>query len=182
MLAKLVPVCDALILTSSQNPRALPPPTLQSLAGQLGCTNAESVRDPLPALARARELAGPDGVVLATGSIYLVADLLAARGGAPRGAVPRCCERRRRLPAEPPEDDRARRAQRGDRDPRVLRDRLPVRSGVPVSGLLRTPGQPVTKLDAQMIYLANDFRDQEQHAQPRRRAGPAVSWRSSGWR
>ena len=85
MLAKLVPVCDALVLTSSQNPRALPPPTLQSLAGQLGCTSAESVRDPLPALARARELAGPDGVVLATGSIYLVADLLAARGGAAAG-------------------------------------------------------------------------------------------------
>ncbi len=85
MLAKLVPVCDALVLTSSQNPRALPPPTLQSLAGQLGCTNAESVRDPLPALERARELAGPDGVVLATGSIYLVADLLAARGGAAAG-------------------------------------------------------------------------------------------------
>jgi dihydrofolate synthase/folylpolyglutamate synthase len=80
MLATLVPVCDALVLTASQNPRALPPPTLQSLAGQLGGSRAESVRDPLAALERARELAGPDGVVLATGSIYLVADLLAATG------------------------------------------------------------------------------------------------------
>jgi dihydrofolate synthase / folylpolyglutamate synthase len=77
MLAQLVPACDALVLTSSQNPRALPPPTLQSLAGQLGASQIESVRDARAALARARELAGPDGVVVATGSIYLVADLVA---------------------------------------------------------------------------------------------------------
>jgi dihydrofolate synthase/folylpolyglutamate synthase len=80
MLATLVPVCDALVLTSSSNPRALPPPTLQSLVGQLGGTSAESVRDPAAALERARTLAGPDGVVLATGSIYLVADLLSSTG------------------------------------------------------------------------------------------------------
>jgi len=35
MLARLMPICDALVFTSSQNPRALPPPTLQSLARQL---------------------------------------------------------------------------------------------------------------------------------------------------
>jgi len=80
MLATLVPACDALVLTSSRNPRALPPPTLESLVGQLGGPSAESVRDPRAALERARELAGPDGVVLATGSIYLVADLLTAAG------------------------------------------------------------------------------------------------------
>jgi dihydrofolate synthase/folylpolyglutamate synthase len=34
------------------------------------------VRDPRRALAAAREAAGPDGVALATGSIYLIADLL----------------------------------------------------------------------------------------------------------
>jgi dihydrofolate synthase / folylpolyglutamate synthase len=86
MLATLVPVCDALVLTSSHNPRALPPPTLQSLVGQLGGTHAETIRDPATALERARTLAGSDGVVLATGSIYLVADLLAASaaGGAVR--------------------------------------------------------------------------------------------------
>jgi dihydrofolate synthase/folylpolyglutamate synthase len=78
MLAVLMPVCDALILTSSQNPRALPPPTLQSLARQLHGPPGEVVGDPFRALARARELAGPDGVVIATGSIYLIADLLAA--------------------------------------------------------------------------------------------------------
>ena len=76
MLAVLLPACDAIVLTSSQNPRALPPPTLQSLARQLGGPPSVLVRDPRAAVARARELAGPGGVVLATGSLYLVADLL----------------------------------------------------------------------------------------------------------
>jgi dihydrofolate synthase/folylpolyglutamate synthase len=76
MLRLLLPVCDAIVLTSSQNPRALPPPTLQSLAGQLGGPPSELAHDPRAALHRAREQAGADGVVLATGSIYLVADLL----------------------------------------------------------------------------------------------------------
>jgi dihydrofolate synthase/folylpolyglutamate synthase len=77
MLRSLLPVCDAIVFTSSHNPRALPPPTLQSLAGQLSGPPSEVVRDPHAALRRARELASPGGVVLATGSIYLVADLLA---------------------------------------------------------------------------------------------------------
>jgi dihydrofolate synthase / folylpolyglutamate synthase len=76
MLATLLPVCDALILTHSQNPRALPPPTLESLARQLHGPPAEVVPEPPAALARARALAGVRGVVLATGSLYLVADLL----------------------------------------------------------------------------------------------------------
>ncbi len=80
MLRQLLPQTDAIVLTSSQNPRALPPPTLQSLAGQLGGPPAEIVRDPRAALERARGLAGAGGVVLATGSIYLVADLLAPAG------------------------------------------------------------------------------------------------------
>jgi dihydrofolate synthase/folylpolyglutamate synthase len=80
MLAELLPLCDAVVFTSSHNPRALPPPTLASLASQLNGPPAELVRDPLAALARARELAGADGIVLATGSIYLVADLLAPAG------------------------------------------------------------------------------------------------------
>ena len=81
MLAALLPACDAIVLTSSQNPRSLPPPTLQSLARQLGGPPAEIVADPRRALARARELAGPGGVVIATGSLYLVADLLATGRG-----------------------------------------------------------------------------------------------------
>jgi dihydrofolate synthase/folylpolyglutamate synthase len=80
MLATLMPMCDALVLTASHNPRALPPPTLKSLAEQLGGPPSEVIRDPRAALARARELAGPAGLVVATGSIYLVADLLRPAG------------------------------------------------------------------------------------------------------
>jgi dihydrofolate synthase/folylpolyglutamate synthase len=80
MLATLGRACDALVFTSSQNPRALPPPTLQSLARQLSGPPSEVIGDPRAAVERARVLAGPRGMVLATGSIYLVADLLAPVG------------------------------------------------------------------------------------------------------
>ena len=80
MLSTLLPRCDGLVLTASQNPRALPPPTLQSLAGQLGGPPCQVIRDPRAALVRARKLAGPAGLVVATGSIYLVADLLRPAG------------------------------------------------------------------------------------------------------
>ncbi len=78
MLRALLRSCDALICTSSHNPRALPPPTLESLARQLEGPPTEVVGAPGAALARARALAGREGVVVATGSIYLVADLLGA--------------------------------------------------------------------------------------------------------
>jgi dihydrofolate synthase / folylpolyglutamate synthase len=76
MLATLLPRCDAFVFTSSQNPRALPPPTLLSLCSQLEGPPSEIVPGPKRALQRARELAGTDGAVLATGSLYLIADLL----------------------------------------------------------------------------------------------------------
>jgi dihydrofolate synthase/folylpolyglutamate synthase len=80
MLSALLPACTGLVFTSSHNPRALPPPTLQSLAGQLGGPPSEVMRDPRAALRRARELAGAGGAVLATGSIYLVGDLIRQPG------------------------------------------------------------------------------------------------------
>jgi dihydrofolate synthase/folylpolyglutamate synthase len=40
------------------------------------------VADPRAALERARDLAGPEGAVIATGSIYLVADLVRERPAA----------------------------------------------------------------------------------------------------
>jgi dihydrofolate synthase/folylpolyglutamate synthase len=77
MLGKLAATCDALICTRSHNPRALSPGTIQSLVGQLDGPPAEIVAEPRKALERGRDLAGASGLVLATGSIYLVADLLA---------------------------------------------------------------------------------------------------------
>ena len=78
MLGELVPHCDVVVCTANSNPRALPPATLASLTGQLGGTETRIERDPARALLLARDLAGPGGAVLATGSIYLVADLLRA--------------------------------------------------------------------------------------------------------
>jgi len=82
MLAQLLPLADRLVLTHCSNPRALPPGTLASLAAKIGGPEPEIVAEPQAAVARARELAGPDGAVLATGSIYLIADLVREAGDA----------------------------------------------------------------------------------------------------
>jgi dihydrofolate synthase/folylpolyglutamate synthase len=82
MLRELLPLCNEVVCTASANPRALSPATLQSLTQQLAGPPARIVADPLRALEEAREAAGPDGVALATGSIYLIADL---RGGGAAG-------------------------------------------------------------------------------------------------
>jgi dihydrofolate synthase / folylpolyglutamate synthase len=84
MLRALIGKCRAMVLTASRNPRALPPATLASLAEQLGGVDGgpiEVVRDPHAAVRRARQVAGPGGAVLATGSIYLVADLVGDAAG-----------------------------------------------------------------------------------------------------
>ncbi|MGI8592812.1 MAG: bifunctional folylpolyglutamate synthase/dihydrofolate synthase [Solirubrobacteraceae bacterium] len=80
MLRALLPLCHAVVLTSNANPRALSPATLQSLSGQLGGPPAHVEPEPRRAIDRARALAGRDGTVLATGSIYLVSDLMRAPG------------------------------------------------------------------------------------------------------
>ena len=79
MLRSLAPLCDALVFCSSHNPRVLPPPTLSSLLEQFAPEikiRHEIVRSPHTALRRAREIAGADGVVVATGSLYLISDLM----------------------------------------------------------------------------------------------------------
>jgi dihydrofolate synthase / folylpolyglutamate synthase len=81
MLRALLPACDAVVFTRARNPRAYPPATLQSLAQQLGFRSSLTAAAPDDALRRARELAGDEGAVLATGSIYLVADLAAPAEG-----------------------------------------------------------------------------------------------------
>jgi dihydrofolate synthase / folylpolyglutamate synthase len=87
MLRPLLPLADHLVLTRCANPRALSPATLESLAQQLQGPPAEIVADPLAALERAREIAGPHGAVLATGSIYLIADLVRDRGDTAASAL-----------------------------------------------------------------------------------------------
>jgi dihydrofolate synthase / folylpolyglutamate synthase len=80
MLRALIPHADRIVATTNANPRALPPATIKSLARQLGFNAVTTEREPRAAVAAARELAGPDGAVLATGSIYLIADLLRPEG------------------------------------------------------------------------------------------------------
>ncbi|MFL5820080.1 MAG: bifunctional folylpolyglutamate synthase/dihydrofolate synthase [Solirubrobacteraceae bacterium] len=78
MLRALLPCCVSVILTSNRHPRALPPATLESLARQVSPAGPplELEPDPRRALSRARAAAGRAGAVVATGSIYLVADLV----------------------------------------------------------------------------------------------------------
>jgi dihydrofolate synthase/folylpolyglutamate synthase len=82
ILRPLLPLFEHVIFTRSSNPRSLTPATLRSLARQLGGPESETVGDPRTALAMARERAGGGGAVLATGSIYLIADLVAERAAA----------------------------------------------------------------------------------------------------
>ena len=101
MLATLLPLCAGVVFTANANPRALSPATLASLAGQVGAGGWDRIArvepDPHRAVALARgladdlaggvpELAGAGGVVLATGSIYLIADLVRP-AGAGRGST-----------------------------------------------------------------------------------------------
>jgi dihydrofolate synthase/folylpolyglutamate synthase len=79
MLRELLPLFERVVFTRSANPRSLPPATLESLSTQLNGPPSEVVADPKRALERARALGAP---VLATGSIYLVADLVSERRGA----------------------------------------------------------------------------------------------------
>jgi dihydrofolate synthase/folylpolyglutamate synthase len=80
MLRALAGKASAMVCTASRNPRALPPATLASLVEQMAGPPTEVVHDPRAAVQRAREIAGPGGAVLATGSIYLVADLVGEAG------------------------------------------------------------------------------------------------------
>jgi dihydrofolate synthase/folylpolyglutamate synthase len=87
MLAALLALCSGVVFCANANSRALSPATLASLAGQVGWEGSTRVEpDPRRAVVLARELAGAGGVVLATGSIYLVADLLRP-AGAGRGST-----------------------------------------------------------------------------------------------
>jgi dihydrofolate synthase / folylpolyglutamate synthase len=82
MLRELLPHVDHAIFTRSHNPRSLSPATLATLAEKLHGPPAETVAEPRAAVARARDTAGPAGAVLATGSIYLIADLVREQAGA----------------------------------------------------------------------------------------------------
>jgi len=95
MLAPLLAVCERAWFTAPPSARALSPAALQSLARQLGFDAVACEPRPSRALAQARLWARErGGVVLATGSIYLVGDLLSQFYASDKLASPRARVRR----------------------------------------------------------------------------------------
>ena len=78
MLAALSALGGRLVATSSSSPRALPAGGLGTLA-QPYFPHVEVVPEPAGAVTRGRELAGAEGAVLVTGSLYLLMDLASVR-------------------------------------------------------------------------------------------------------
>ncbi len=78
MIASLAPSAGAVVATSTGNPRAVPPVELAEGARRAGVGRVEVEEDAVSALDLARGIAGEDGSVVATGSLYLVGLLLAA--------------------------------------------------------------------------------------------------------
>ena len=82
MLAALLPVSERAWFTAPPSGRALSPAALQSLARQLGFDASVSEPKPSRALEQAQSWARERaGSVLATGSVYLVGDLLGGLAG-----------------------------------------------------------------------------------------------------
>jgi dihydrofolate synthase/folylpolyglutamate synthase len=78
MLAALSVVGEMLVATQSRNPRALAADELAARAAARFAAT-EVIAEPHAAVERARRLAGREGAVLVTGSLYLLADLYANR-------------------------------------------------------------------------------------------------------
>ena len=84
MLGPLLAVAQRAWFTAPPSERALSPAALQSLARQLGFERVACEPSPARALAEARRWAsGRAGAVLATGSVYLVGDLLGGLAAEP---------------------------------------------------------------------------------------------------
>jgi dihydrofolate synthase/folylpolyglutamate synthase len=77
MLGAVLPLCERAWFTAPPSSRALSPAALQSLARQLSFQAVACEPEPWRAFAEARQWAGErGGAVLATGSVYLVGELL----------------------------------------------------------------------------------------------------------
>jgi dihydrofolate synthase / folylpolyglutamate synthase len=77
MLEKLLPLVSVFIATRPEMSRSRGPEELARFAKERG-VRAEAVRPPKLALARAKELAGPEGEVVIAGSIFLLGEVLPA--------------------------------------------------------------------------------------------------------
>ena len=173
MLRALLPLCDEVVCTSNANPRALSPATLASLTEQLGGPPTRLERRPAPrAGAAPASSPGPSGAVLATGSIYLVADLLRAASAQPPPGRGGPCERRpRRRPSLAMIAGGRGRRRAGD--PRLLRARATC-FGAAV---------PVTPSAASSLPSdARGLRDRDRRPQPGRQPADPLPRRDLGSR
>jgi dihydrofolate synthase/folylpolyglutamate synthase len=75
MAAILFPVAAAVVATHAENPRSAAPEEICRHAGRVGTECAVEASVPA-AVARAREMAGREGVVVVTGSIYVVGEAM----------------------------------------------------------------------------------------------------------
>ena len=83
MLEELLPLGSAFVAIEPPNPRALPAAKLarairwtgQDLLGCSACTAPYGAKDIPDAVAKARELAGDEGLVCAAGSLYSIAEI-----------------------------------------------------------------------------------------------------------
>ncbi len=84
MVASLAGIADLVFTTRSTHARAIDAVELAGLAGDAGVP-AWAVPDPAEALAAARDAAAPGGVVVVTGSLYLLGDLRPRMAGEAQG-------------------------------------------------------------------------------------------------
>jgi dihydrofolate synthase / folylpolyglutamate synthase len=77
----LFPLAERVIATRPENPRSASPEEIRQAAGRTG-VEIEAVEDVHGAVARARALAGPKTLVVVTGSIYLVGEVMGIIGAA----------------------------------------------------------------------------------------------------
>ena len=122
----LAPVAANVIATQVEGPRALPSEALAAVYRDHGA-DARAVPDPGAALTAARAAAGPLGVVVVCGSLYLVGEILKRTGST--GVMPA------------PGENRGRNAHGSSH--RLIQDQTGVQGGNPVDrrGLLHDGGQ-----------------------------------------
>jgi dihydrofolate synthase / folylpolyglutamate synthase len=75
----LFPLADRVIVTRPENPRAASPEEIQEAGSRTGA-EIELAEDVLHAIERARELSGEKSVLVITGSIYLVGEVMGRLG------------------------------------------------------------------------------------------------------
>jgi dihydrofolate synthase / folylpolyglutamate synthase len=75
----LFPLAERVVATRPENPRAASPEEIQQAGSRTGA-EIERIADVKAALERARSLAGPSAIIVVTGSIYLVGEVMSLLG------------------------------------------------------------------------------------------------------